>query len=344
MATIPSNANKIVSTKDNNYFVNNKITLAEELPTTGTYKMGDIIINPWSVGKNIGWVCTDDGEPGEWAELLNGVTTENAYVYWRNVMEKPSTFPPVIGTKATDAFRGDYGNTAYTHATSAHAPTNAQKNSDITKAEIEAKLIGVITTHTHKYAGSSSAGGVATEAAKTSGSLTIQTNGTNAGTFNGSSNKTIDITPSNIGAATTNHTHSGYASASHSHGLTESTLSVEVENTSLNAGWSMLVNGNDYSGFLLKSIRTGASAPNWLTGNYSSGIAFGGSDTKGVISVAYQSPSVKFAGGNGVAPSWYIEMTGTNQATYNLDNFVSTSYVDTKIGNINTILADIVGA
>jgi hypothetical protein len=35
------------------------------------------------------------------------------------------------------------------HIASAHAPSNAQKNSDITKAEIEAKLIGEITSHTH---------------------------------------------------------------------------------------------------------------------------------------------------------------------------------------------------
>ncbi len=36
-----------------------------------------------------------------------------------------------------------------THVTSAHAPSNAQKNSDITKAEIEAKLTGELTSHTH---------------------------------------------------------------------------------------------------------------------------------------------------------------------------------------------------
>lgn len=35
------------------------------------------------------------------------------------------------------------------HITSAHAPSNAQKNSDITKAEIEAKLTGEISSHTH---------------------------------------------------------------------------------------------------------------------------------------------------------------------------------------------------
>ena len=40
---------------------------------------------------------------------------------------------------------------AYNHSTSTHAPSDAQKNSDITKAEIEAKLTGNITTHTHDY-------------------------------------------------------------------------------------------------------------------------------------------------------------------------------------------------
>lgn len=39
------------------------------------------------------------------------------------------------------------------HVASAHAPSNAQKNSDITKAEIEAVLIGTISSHSH--AGSS---------------------------------------------------------------------------------------------------------------------------------------------------------------------------------------------
>jgi len=54
-----------------------------------------------------------------------------------------------LGETSTTAYRGDYGKTAYDHSQSAHAPINAQKNSDITKAEIEAKLTGPITTHTH---------------------------------------------------------------------------------------------------------------------------------------------------------------------------------------------------
>lgn len=36
-----------------------------------------------------------------------------------------------------------------THIQSTHAPSTAQKNSDITKGEIEAKLIGAITSHSH---------------------------------------------------------------------------------------------------------------------------------------------------------------------------------------------------
>jgi hypothetical protein len=36
-----------------------------------------------------------------------------------------------------------------THVSSAHAPSTAQKNSDITKEEIEAKLTGELTSHTH---------------------------------------------------------------------------------------------------------------------------------------------------------------------------------------------------
>lgn len=38
---------------------------------------------------------------------------------------------------------------AVDHSQSSHAPSNAQKNSDITKAEIEAKLTGELTSHSH---------------------------------------------------------------------------------------------------------------------------------------------------------------------------------------------------
>jgi hypothetical protein len=56
-----------------------------------------------------------------------------------------------LGTGSGNAYRGDYGNIAYNHSQTAHAPSNAQKNSDITKAEIEAKLTGSITAHYHTW-------------------------------------------------------------------------------------------------------------------------------------------------------------------------------------------------
>lgn len=56
--------------------------------------------------------------------------------------------------------------------------------------------------HTHNYAGSSSAGGAATSANKVNKSLSISLNGTSAGTFNGSSEVSVNVTPSSIGAVT----------------------------------------------------------------------------------------------------------------------------------------------
>ena len=60
------------------------------------------------------------------------------------------------------------------HITSAHAPSNAQKNSDITKAEIEAKLTGEISSHTHA-GGSAGLGYVINVQALTSSPVDAQT-------------------------------------------------------------------------------------------------------------------------------------------------------------------------
>ena len=55
---------------------------------------------------------------------------------------------PTVTNDLTNALKANY-DAAYTHSTSTHAPSNAQKNSDILKSEIEAKLTGNITSHTH---------------------------------------------------------------------------------------------------------------------------------------------------------------------------------------------------
>jgi hypothetical protein len=48
----------------------------------------------------------------------------------------------------TDALKTSYDG-AVTHGGSTHAPSNAQKNSDITKGEVEAVLTGELTSHSH---------------------------------------------------------------------------------------------------------------------------------------------------------------------------------------------------
>lgn len=54
-----------------------------------------------------------------------------------------------LGETSSTAYRGDKGKIAYDHSQAEHAPANAQKNSDITQAEIEVKLTGNITSHNH---------------------------------------------------------------------------------------------------------------------------------------------------------------------------------------------------
>lgn len=88
---------------------------------------------------------------------------------------------PDLGETSATAYRGDRGKIAYDHSQSAHAPVNAQKNSDITQAEIEAKLVGVITSHDH-----SSISGNAGSATKLTTARTI-----NGVLFDGTENITV---------------------------------------------------------------------------------------------------------------------------------------------------------
>lgn len=106
-------------------------------------------------------------------------------------------------------------------------------------------------------------------------------------------------------------------STNHSHGLAHQDFTVTLSNDDTNLKWTRLGNQNG-EGFWLKSIKGDVKAPAWFQPNYGAGIAFGGGSTKGIISVKYNEPSIKFAGGNGDAPVWYFTITGTNNKTYDL--------------------------
>lgn len=95
------------------------------------------------------------------AHIINNdmhITSDEKNI-WNNKAEKSDI--PTVPTKVS-RFENDAGyltalplvdeiklSAAYEHSSKAHAPSNAQKNSDITKAEIEAKLVGEINSHTH---------------------------------------------------------------------------------------------------------------------------------------------------------------------------------------------------
>lgn len=145
------------------------------------------------------------------------------------------------------------------------------------------------------------------------------TDGVNAVSVTGSGNA---ITTASISGHTLTLTKgSSFSLSSHTHGLLHTDFVKVIDNTSTDNGWTMI--NDTYKGFILKSLRTQAYAPSWVVNNYAAGIAFGGSDTKGVLSVAYSGAGVgfKIAGGNGTKPVWWMQFHGTSGENYNMDNF-----------------------
>ena len=146
----------------------------------------------------------------------------------------------------------------------------------------------------------------------------------------GDNNGTFKVTPS--GGSATNiaikglgsaayTASSAYATSGHTHGLGHSNFTVAIDSTT-NTWAAIGVDGTNK--YVLKSIRTNTKAPPYLLNDFSAGIVFGGEDTRGVISMKYNTPSIRFAGGNRTAADggtavWYITLTGTHNTTYNLD-------------------------
>ena len=61
---------KLLNTNNNGYFENNQIDISDTIPTSGTYKVGDIIIKSTQVAnKAVGWICIKAGTPGTWSEF-----------------------------------------------------------------------------------------------------------------------------------------------------------------------------------------------------------------------------------------------------------------------------------
>lgn len=129
----------------------------------------------------------------------------------------------------------------------------------------------------------------------------------------------------------------------HSHGLMHQDFTVTLSNDNTNNQWTRLGNTNG-NGFWLKSVKGQANTPNWFQPDFSAGIAFGGADTKGVMSVRYSQASVRFAGGNGAAPVWFFTINGASGQTYDLTTLGKNTASATKLQTARRIYIDSVAA
>nr|DAW49693.1 MAG TPA: hypothetical protein [Caudoviricetes sp.] len=127
---------------------------------------------------------------------------------------------------------------------------------------------------------------------------------------------------------------STYPPSAHTHGLINSDFTALVGGGEDDTWGAIGINAD---GHVLKSIRVNKAAPDWLLANYSAGIAFGGEDTRGVISASYDVPKVKFAGGNGNKPNWHYSLLGTSGKEYNLDSYAGAGIVSHQLAKVGYV-------
>lgn len=119
---------------------------------------------------------------------------------------------------------------------------------------------------------------------------------------------------------------SSFTPSTHTHGLSNSVFFLNMPSINGNVKWKEVF-GYPVNYNLLLSVRINNPAPEWCVGNFGSGILYGGSDTKGFMSSAYNEPFIMWAGGNGSSddsvPKWYIGIKGTHKSIYNLATIAS---------------------
>lgn len=71
--------------------------------------------------------------------------------------------------------------------------------------------------------------------------------------------------------------------------------------------WNDII-GQDNGKNALVAIRDESNGQGNTIGNFSSGIVFGGGDTKGILNVAYDKPQARIIGGNGNGPVWHKDI------------------------------------
>ena len=81
--------------------------------------------------------------------------------------------------------------------------------------------------------------------------------------------------------------------------------------------WNDII-GQDNGKNALAAIRDQSNGQGNTIGNFSSGIVFGGGDTKGMLNVAYNSPQARIIGGNGNGPVWHKDIAWKDDLKVNV--------------------------
>lgn len=70
-----------ISTEEAEYFESRSMKCLDSPPTSGTHKVGDIVISSTQADGLFGWVCTIEGTPGTWSEIGFGgdISSEDLY-------------------------------------------------------------------------------------------------------------------------------------------------------------------------------------------------------------------------------------------------------------------------
>lgn len=97
----------------------------------------------------------EDGLIAE-AELVLDYPTHSNVLDHPNSLDHTQGTDQALDTGGANEVSAANAKAAYTHSQAAHAPSNAQKNSDILKPEIEAVLIGELSSHSHASGGGES--------------------------------------------------------------------------------------------------------------------------------------------------------------------------------------------
>lgn len=248
-------------------------------------------------------VYFSDGKPVACTYTVNKSVPANA-VFTDTIYTLPAAGSTLGGVKTTSTVTSASGYTAcpiisgvpyYKDTNTTYSLSSFGINASATElnytkgvtSAIQTQLNGkAASSHTHNYAGSSSAGGSANSAVKldtSAGSASLPVYFSNG--------KPVAI----------------------------STAIRSFFGSLASNGWKSL-GGREYWNGVMVAYNN-ANNTSWNSQTYSSTLVFGAADTKGMLDLGYSSPIVVFGGsnadgGNDNNPNWYFKLSGTNGATY----------------------------